>query len=479
MALKLHDKDESAPGKFIVEFLNIDGKYGVADIGLTFQQLEWIEDINSPCITGTLTLVDGMNLLSNLPIVEGDLIKGKFRLNPDDPWAPDYDPDGMIEIEVEIIKILEKQRLKQDIQTLSFLFVSSTWTDNLMNRVSKSWCQQPYTNAVQYIYDTYLCGGGLQRRLKTKPIDIEVSDEDFNFIIPNWSPYESINWLLGRSFVGDKVNYVFYEDKKSFRSKTLATLSKEESVADYFTGTQGEYLDESGREINEDTLLLRYHNLYDLYFVESQDVNAAVLNGLFPKRLITHDIVKKKCKDYTELGPESNHYKLDKPRTYQDDWSADSPMADDPLYMEDISDLMSKNPGNAGLAVYPLHFEQWTPMESSKPELWLRQHRAQKEHYEQVVMECFAPNNFTLKVGDNINVDITSPEWKHKSSNGSADIQKKDIRYNGKWMIVSLNRVFQGDGMSYLALRLVQNSRNIQSDHIWQPAEICYGEGRG
>ncbi len=467
MGARIDGKD-SKPGGYDNDYLVIRGKYGEVDITAMFEQIEIIEDINAMCITGSIVIVDGLNIISNLPIVEGDILAGSFSILSTDPYASEFDPDYGIEFEYEIVKILDRSRIKQDIQAIRLSFVSSSWTDNLANRVSKAWCQTPYSDAAKEIFEDYLMGGGLQKQLPQKPIESETSDEMFNFIIPNWKPYEAINWLLARAWIGPAANFLCFEDKEKFNIITANTLVAKDSVLNYFTDTQGQMLNDKGTRIDEDALESRYHNLYDLHIYDSQDITGAGMGHFFGRRLITHDIVKKKVVDYYIKGSEAGNYKLDAPREYNDDYGELDHINDgDPLVEPDVSAMMGMDPGNAKLAVFPIHFEQWPSMPEFKPEKWLRQRRAQIEQLNHVMMEASAPGNFTLKAGDIIDIDMISPQWKSKGTDGGP-VPEKDKRFNGRWMISSINRVIKQDDHS-IVLKLVQDTRNINPDHIWSP----------
>ncbi len=468
MAIKTNG-DTSAPGSYEIELLEIQGEFGTVDIAAIMQQLEIVEDINTMSISGFITVTDSINILSNLPVVEGDLLVGFITVHQNDPWVMEFDPDSMIEFEFEIIKIVDHRRQKQDMQTWKLSFVGTTWCDNFKNRMSKGFCQRPYTDAVQEIYDDMLCQGGIGQKLAPKALDIETSDEIFNFIIPNWRPYEAINWLASRSWIGDNANFIFYEDKWDCHFVTMEKLYATAPILDFFTKLPNKLLEDVTYDqlIDEGMLKYRYANLHNIRLIDTQDITQASHETFFGRRMITHDIVKKKVKDYWYKGTEAPNYVLDEPRDYTDDFGVCSDVGlGDPLILDKFSVKMGAYEGNPDLAVTPIHFEQWTPMPEFMPEKWLRQHRAQLSQSDHVMIYGEVPGNFTLKAGDQINVEMFSPEWNIKPRGTD---WKPDKRFDTTWLISSLKRVFNQQE-HVTVLKLIQNSRGISPDHIWEPS---------
>ena len=323
------DGKDSSPGSYEVEELKIEGKYGNIDLNHIFERITFQESIDSPFITGNITFTDAFNVCSNLPIVEGDKIKGKLKLPSKkelDQFISQYD-DGELEFEFEIYGINNSLKVKQDIQVVSLAFCSSIWSDNMKGLVSQGFCQTPYISAAKQIYDEFLQKGGLQKNIKKKQLEIEQSDGMFNFIIPNWKPLDAIAWLLARSKKGKAVNYKFFEDKDKFRLVTVEKLMSEGPKKTLYlitpnTETYNSHKAEGAviSPFDQGAMERRYNQCWQPTLTNLLNINDASGYCMFGRRMITHDITFKRVKDYYFKGPEAGNYKLDEPRNYMDDF---------------------------------------------------------------------------------------------------------------------------------------------------------------
>lgn len=472
--------NESLPRGYEVDKLEITSKKGgKIDVRNLLSQLVITESINTPVITGALTIFDPFNIINNLPVMEGDKISGTLKTYSKDTYAKQFDSDGQLEFEYEIFKIGDTIKVKQDITMVALHFCSPLWSDNMKGRVSKGFCQTPYASAVKQIYDEYLKKGGMQKNIKTKDIEVEMSDEMFNFIIPNWKPLEAIMWLAQRAWKGQAACYRFFENKEKFRFVTLKKLMEEGPKLKYKTHSQNRILKpQKGDQGDIDMELLegRYNYLYDIQIINAQDMNVASSGYMMGRRLITHDIMYKRVKDYYFTGPEAGNYKLDKPRDYTDDFNDLKPMnGGEALVEESVAKSMGPKEGDEKLVVFPLHNFEWTGVEDNfKPDRWLRQHKAMSQQLDFYTIEASCPGNFTMKAGDVIEVEFTSPEASQVKDGKKEYIVDK--RHSGKWLVTYVCRSFGANHDTHeMRIRIARNDRQLQPNPIWEGAqEVSY-----
>ena len=468
---------DSSPGSYMVDELKIEGKYGSIDLNHIFEQISFQESIDSPFMTGNVTFTDAFNVCSNMPIVEGDKIKGKLKL-PDhqdlDQFIHQYD-DGELEFEFEIYAVNSSVKIKQDLQLVSLAFCSPIWSDNMKGLVSQAWCQTPYISGAKQIFDEFLQKGGLQGNIKNKSLEIEQSDGMFNFIIPNWKPLDAIAWLLSRSKKGKAVNYKFFEDKDKFRLVTAEKLMSQGPKKTLYLVTPNMETYDSSRQgggvispFNYGAMERRYNQCWTPTLSNMLNVNEASGYCMFGRRMLTHDIMFKRVKDYYFKGPEAPNYKLDKPRDYMDDFGDYTHLGgEEPLVLPDVVTPLGPKEGDDRFVMYPLHHHQWTGVEDNfKPEDWLRQYRAVKQHLHFYRTSLQTYGKFSLKAGDVITVDWASPQWTQ------GDKKQEDKRNNGDWLIVSMKRVFDNnvDG-HHMVLELGRNARTNKPDPIWEQGQ--------
>jgi len=440
-----------------------------AEIDLTYLMIELNinESMFSTCIVGSIVIVDSLNLVTNLPIMEGDLIKGHFVRNENDPYVQEYDPEDL-KFTFEIIKILRQEKTKQDQQTVALSFVSSTWTDHLSSRVSKSYNQMPYSSMVKDIYDNWLSKGGLRGELPVKPIEVGVSDRLWNIVIPNLKPYNAINFLSRRAFSGDSVNFLFWEDKDKFNFKSFSEIMAADPVAEYVTAIGEEVADTMG-EPKPEFLKSQYLNVMSMKRVGYHDLSAAAMSGMMSNRLIRHDIFHKRVIDYHPTGDSAGNYSLDKQYDYYSDFGK-LPHTDNQskLVREYTNKKMATDGGNTIISICPEHSWQYDNQESFEVNNWVRQRKGQLAQLNFVKMQMTIPGSMTRKIGDKIKIKMWSPEWKLKTP--SDESPSKDSRFAGHYIITAIRRKFSGDHFSCILEVIRDDYAKLESNPLWEEA---------
>jgi hypothetical protein len=464
---------EVTPFDFFVDKLIIVGDYGEIDITYMMVELNIIESLFDKCITGSLVVTDALNVISNLPLLEGDRLKGYIMRNDYDKYIRDFDPDFEIKFEYEVIKIREQKKTKQDQQIWSINFASWSWGDNLGRRVSKSYRQWPYSDMVKDIYDKHLQRGGLSGATEMKGIDVTGTEKLWNIVIPNWKPFQAITYLMRRSFDGDVVNYLFYEDKEKYYFKPLNDLMAEGPKATYFTAVSEEYIGiEESRTISIDVLEPQYNKILSFEMKDYHDISAGAMLGLVNTRLIKHDVFNKRIYDYYYKGPEGDNYIIEDPHEYNKDFAALEHA--DPGGVEMIKGTTNNKfcwDGDNVLSVYPEHLFQWDDQEQFEPDKWLRQRNGQMQQAKFIRFQIITPGNLTRKVGDKIKIELYSPQWKPK---GPDEKPIMDSKFQGNYLITSIRRKFTGDQYSNVLEVIKDDYFSLVNDSIWDRAKTDY-----
>ena len=454
------------PTGYDIKYLLLVTETHQIDLTYLMSELNIHEDMYSKCISGTIVFTDSLNLISNLPLMEGDLIKGHFVRKETDPYVLDYDPEDL-KFVFEIVKINMQEKTKQDQQVISVSFVSSTWTDNLAGRVSKSYSQMPYSDMVKDIYNKWLTRGGLRGELPVKPINTNLSDRSWNIVIPNLKPYDAITFLSRRSFTGDAANFLFWEDRDAFNYKSFSELFNSPVVAEYSTASGEEIADTQG-EPKPEFLKNQYLNIISMKRMGYHDISSAALSGMISNRLIRHDIFNKRVVDHHPSGDSASNYSLESQYDYGTEFGK-LPHTDNQVQLirAYTNDKMASNEG-AIISICPDHAWQWDDQESFRPDQWVRQRRGQIAQLNFVKMQITTPGNLTRKVGDKILINVWSPEWKLKDP--SDERPKKDSRFAGHYIITALRRKFTGEHFSCIMDVVRDDYVKLETDPIWEEA---------
>lgn len=458
---------EIDPGAYDVDYLKIIGDEGEVDVTYLLIELNIIENIFAKCITGSIVLQDSLNIITNLPVREGDLIEGRLKTIDTDPYVSMFDPDGEIEFTFEIIKISHQEKIKQDTQVWSASFVSSTWTDNLANRISRSWKQVQYNTIIEDIFMDYLSHQGLKKKLPIKPLDAKPTEGLWNVVIPNWKPYDAITWISRRSFDGIAVNFLFYEDKEQFYYISMNEILGKGPVEEYFTSSADRFVsDGMSDEPNPEYLRPRYLNIATMKFLGYHDITKAAAKGMIGNRMIRWDPFYKRVTDFYPHGPEAPNYTLDEPYNYIDDFEALNHCEKlRELIRDEVSAKFSTEEANAVLTVVPDHNHCWEDQETFETEKYVRQRSGQIEQLEFLALEVTMPGNFTRRVGEKIEIDFNSPEFKFK---GPDETPVPDVRFRGNWLIATLRRKFTSDRHTLVCELIKDNYHTLRINPIWE-----------
>jgi len=408
------------------------------DIDIRFKVLEIniYESIFQSCMTADITIIDADNMVANLPITEGNIIELELACNEQDKIQQSADGSD-IRCVMEVIKITSRIKTsQQDVQTYNIRLSSVGWSDNVRDRVSRSFINKSYAKIVSDIfYDKFfnenvdgLQGKFSQEDKKTCTIDPTVGE--FSVIIPRWKPITCFNWLAGRSQSNmnkDAVNYFFWEDKDHYNFRAIENIMNEAPVDTYYVKLQNIQRDDPRN----------YMNIVNYSFADTGDVLLYAMNGTLGSRLITHDIVSKQVVDHTSDGFYSLDYNVTgEPFDYVDEFDKLTHVDSGglPLIDETVSSTLSDDPGNTRLFVQNKHMYGFTEMKDVKCEEWLRQRTMQKPLLKYIRMTIATLGNFKRKAGEIIKIELPSPE---------EEKGVLDKRMNGHYLVTSVRRIFK------------------------------------
>lgn len=473
--MKIKIGQDSLPCGYQIQELKIVGKHGQVDVRQLLISMRIVESIDHPVITGFLTIVDNFNMISNIPVIEGDRIVGTMKILDTEVYGQRFDPMGSISFEYEILKIQNMPKIKQSTGVVEFTFVTSAWTDNMKARISKAYNQIPYTQAAQQIFNEYLMKGGMQGLCSPKMLQVlEQSDELASFVLPGYQPLEAIFWLLGRSFVGEAVNFKFYEDRDKFNIVTLSRLMQGIPTMTLHTHVQNIVTasrPDTGLIIDENLLEGRYLNFNRISMDVNQDVFKASQNGTVPAKAFFIDDMAKTigltASDESNIfnsgaGVFGGCFSLEKNRTIEDETMSMGAMnGKDHIIDKDLSKILEQT-NIEMVACRNMEGGLRTGTTEIDPKKYIRQARSQNALYKQVSIIGEIPGNFTIKAGDVVNLDMISSAILPSKLNEPPPLEI-DKRFAGKWLVHSVSRLFlQGIDGHHTGLRLVRNDRDIQ-----------------
>jgi len=256
-----------------VKIRKIDG--GELDITNIIGGIDIFENLYAAGITAHFHVYDGVNFYDNFPIHGGELIDVRFRNDFD--GSNDFEPNEVNEHTFYVNNISELTEGSNDrSHVYTIECVSSILIENTKTKLSR------YVTGYNHDIVRHICENVLN--IDSSKLTIENTKYVSEFIIPQWSPIQTLNYLSRKS-ISDATNdpgYLFYEDKYGFNFVSMTTLFNNDLVK----RISQEYLNTEALSTNKDIFLK--------YTVEStSDVNEMSLNGAYGGNLTIIDLQNK------------------------------------------------------------------------------------------------------------------------------------------------------------------------------------------
>jgi len=269
-------------GQYIIEDLRLVTTTGL-EINLITSVLgiTLFEDIFSMTVTGTIAIMDSVNLASHGPLLGQEYLHLKIKtpfVNKDESNTIDFSKNAFL-----VHSISKRQKLTGGVQGFVLSFVSQELVKNQRLKVTQS-LTDTWSNIVKKMLTD-------KKYLNTKKkIDLEPTAGVKKFVAPNVRPLDIIVMGMKQAvseFKGEPT-YLFYETLKGFNFRTLASLYNNAALMEYSVMEPGTNVKDGIIDVFKD---LRTVLNYEI--VANNDSIASYRTGMFGSKLITHDIISK------------------------------------------------------------------------------------------------------------------------------------------------------------------------------------------
>ena len=349
------------------------------DLSSAWTEINLFEDIYSPAISGDVTLVSSGGFVEGIPIIGEETLEihmsvagAKPKQTPypgphsaDEPVTKSVDP--LIIGKYRIYKNDPPQplsKLGENTFSYKFYFVSEEMITNMKTKVQKAY---PTTMSFGAAYPQmsspsssdeitidqitrslfYDCFIGTKKpadqNSTSKNFLVEPTSGTVSYVIPNWTPFQALNFLAGRAVSVNSrspgSNFVFYETLRGYRFVSIETLQAggfrgykvEEDLNEVSFFHYKKYPSESEaksaspktsfipvyerqfsppdikhsivyststQNIRGQAELDKRFIVYNHRIVKSPDTIQNLGVGMYANRMITHDIVKMKVEEW-------------------------------------------------------------------------------------------------------------------------------------------------------------------------------------
>lgn len=268
-------------GEVILDIAQIISTNGVGfDVTNQLVQIDLYEDIFSPFIKGTITLLESIDLLNLFPLVGEEMITLGFH-------TPTCAPNHYRRQQFYIYKMsdMTNTSFKSNLYVLHFISIESV--TNLNTRISKTFSGKISDIALDLLK-------GKTNLNTTKQVNVEATPNSTKFIANYWSPMKCLTYITSTSVNANKSpSYLFFENSQGLNFASLETLYDGEVI---HTFQQNNY----NRDVNTSTgstnkqVLKDYLKIQDFYMPQGFDYIDRCMGGMYGSQLITIDPITKK-----------------------------------------------------------------------------------------------------------------------------------------------------------------------------------------
>lgn len=239
------------------------------------------EDLFSPTCSGTVAIMDSVNLHEDLPIIGEETLTISYR---------DGKSSEIVTRKFSIFAIVDKIKLTDKSYGYTLVFVSPEFISNINTKISRAFTNMTPSRIVQSI---------MQNDIKTKkPITVESTAASVSYISPNISPFAISYAMVPRSYsvinpVGS--SYMFFENMRGFNFLPLETLFNRTPVSFILANSNYE------PEVN-DKIILRYK------YINAADTVSNTRGGGLGTKVVVIDDDHRTLSDASYDNDNPDHY---------------------------------------------------------------------------------------------------------------------------------------------------------------------------
>ena len=451
---EIDDETMMRPGDVVIDEITLRSYTGFnLSLKGIFQNFMIYEDIFSNCMSGSITLIDSMNLIKHFPIIGAETLTVKYK-------TP-YKGSPLVKLVFRTYKISVKVATAQpSTQMVRIEFMSDHAFKSMQKKVSKSFSRMPVSEMAQNIFLEYLArtdeensgilsaaiqgavAGGMIGGVGGPILGVaaavagaavgaikEANDDDRiplrtledtydtrSYVIPYWSPLYTINWLAHRArskYDTSLCDYVFYENSDGHHFVPISRLKQQSPKFTYTDYVQG-FRSVMGERMIESEL----RNIIAMTVEDISDRVKQQSLGMLSSAILAHDMVTKTWKTV--------HFNYDESFYRQGLHVEQYPLL--PAEKTDYTKAVESS-----LKYYPNTTHTVNGIVSnSEPEetVLLRQSLLNQIHSMNLIVECHGDTN--VKVGQVIELRIPAPESTKKADKYEDDYMR------GRYLVTTM-----------------------------------------
>lgn len=397
-------------------------------------EFNYFEDIFSNFISGNLIISDSMGYINILQLSGGEIITLKLD-------KPGF--DSPIEKNFMVNHISDRNITRATNENYIIHFYSNEVFLHEQYRITKSYKQMLLSDMIADICKTHL-------KISNEKLFVDKSSGLRDIIIPNFKPFQAINWLTSIAVSDDHKNigspFVFYENRDGFHFKSVLNLFQHEIYNTYEYGIKGLKSEKNNAVTDIDAEL---KNVIDYEHITNFNLTNAIKSGVFSNKMHTVDPLRLKLGE-TDFN-------------YSDYVKRASSLNDNTIPISNqnrFGDTVDKTPGVVKFCVSSTGQSENSYIKSKQ--LNVNENRVETNvpyRTAQIALFCMnrmkilIPGDFYVSVGKIVKFNL--PEIVY---NDSTKKKKNDEYYSGKYLVTAVRHIFNQENQFFTVLELCKES---------------------
>jgi len=417
------------PNDVRLERIVITNGLNDVDVSAMLVSINIFEDLYSNTVTGSITLVDSVNLIGIFPFVGLEEVQVTFK-------TPGFGKRRSTELLFDVYAISDRNTGSTaegtDVtQVYTLQLVSKSFFRNQKSRVRKAYSDMSIDEMVERITNNFL----------GQEVEVERTSGFPTYVIPGWTPFRTINWLSARARPDNNpyaANYLFFETVAGFEFKSFDSIVQEDPVIAFAYDAGNTRMAKNTQRTRQRQLVPELVNIRSYTILESAATMERIDQGMYASKLITHDIVTKQFKtntfSYLDDFPRQNHVENKIADAGLDTAKQDAkPFAGGVRHGRD-SDAVVK--------FHPKHSQLYDGVQNyDESEKWLLQRLSHMKQIEAQRIKIETPGLNFVGVGQVVVLNVPRPE----NIKGRLVPDDRDPEISGNYVITNIHHVLGFD----------------------------------
>jgi len=420
----------SQPTQFKIRDLTRITKFGNVNITGIYQEINIYDSIFMPCVRGEILIQDAIGLSSRL------LLDGSEYLSMEISKGDENGPTTFKKT-FRIYKQSGRETVNPTSEVYLLYFASEEMIFSEQQKINQSF-NGTYTDIVNVVMEKYLNVNSSKLGV------VEKSKGLHTVIIPNLSPFDTMNWLCKRAVNEDSLpSFLFFENKYGYNFVSLKTIVEQKTIMDINFSPKNV----QGSENEE------FRGARDLQVIGSNDLIENIKNGVYAGKFIGIDPLTRKVSinqiDYNQTYSKAQKH-LNKYPNFTAALNREGKDSSE-MFNSKIS-LYSYSTARANVS--------WVKTQDSKTatiiddtHAYVFQRAPIFANLLQTTMHLNLPGNFGLTSGALINLKMPLRSVKVAKDDGSDDY------LSGKYIVTATRQIIKGD-MHETVIELATDSTN-------------------